>query len=132
MVSPWGAPDLLMDSLFFRTLLEVVGSSHLTLEVSRHLMKRILVNSGSVVNLLYLPTLVRLGYKPDNLRNPGRVMVRFNGTQIHSLGEIVLPILEGPIIVLVPLTVLDEPSNFNAILGRTWIHAMKALPSSYH
>ena len=33
---------------------------------------------------------------------------------------------------LVPLTVIDKPSSFNAILGRTWIHAMKALPSSYH
>ena len=43
-----------------------------------------------------------------------------------------LPILEGPVIALVPLTVIDEPLNFNAIMGRTWIHAMKKLPSSYH
>ena len=26
----------------------------------------------------------------------------------------------------------DKSSSFNAILGRTWIHAMKALPSSNH
>ena len=47
-------------------------------------MKRILVDLGSVVDLLYL---LCLGYKPDNLRNPGRVLVDFNGSQTNSLGE---------------------------------------------
>ena len=94
-------------------------------------MKCILVDPGSAVDLLYLPALVRLGYKSDNLLNLGRILVGFNGTQTHSLGEIVLPISTGPITALVPLTVIDEPSNFNAILDRTWIPIMKALPSSY-
>ena len=43
-----------------------------------------------------------------------------------------LPISEGPVTTLVPLTVIDEPLNFNALMGRTWIHAMKTLPLSYH
>ena len=43
-----------------------------------------------------------------------------------------LPISTGPITTLVPLTVIDESSSFNSILGRMWIRAMKALPSSYH
>ena len=68
----------------------------LVLEVGRHFMKRILVDPGSVADLLYLPALIWLGYMPDNLRNPGRVLVGFNGTQTHSLGEIVVPISMGP------------------------------------
>ena len=52
----------------------------LTLKVGWHLIKRILVNPGSATDLLYLPALIRLGYKPDNLRNPRRVLVGFNGT----------------------------------------------------
>ena len=43
-----------------------------------------------------------------------------------------LSISTGPVIALVLLTVIDEPSSFNAILGCTWIHTMKALSSSYH
>ena len=43
-----------------------------------------------------------------------------------------LPISTSQVIALVLLTVIDEPPNFHAILGRTLIHAMKALPSSYH
>ena len=69
----------------------------LTVEVGRHLMKHILVDLGSASDLLYLPALVRLDYKLDNLRNLGRFLVRFNGTKTHSLGEIVLPILVGPV-----------------------------------
>ena len=95
-------------------------------------MKLIFVDSGSITNLLYLPALIRLCYKSNNLCNPRRVLVGFNGMQTHSLGEIVLPISMGLVTALVPLTVIDEPSSFNVILGRTWIHVMKPIPSSYH
>ena len=37
-----------------------------------------------------------------------------------------------PITALVPFTVIDESSSFKAILKHTYIHVMKALPSSYH
>ena len=116
-----------------RQLAHPHGDAHvLTLKVGRHLMKRILVDPGNATYLLHFPVLVRLGYKPDNLHNLGRVQVEFNGTYAHSLREIVVSISTGSVIALVSLMVINEPSNFNAILGRTWIHAMKALPSSYH
>ena len=82
-------------------------------------MKRMLVDTRSVADLLYLPALVQQGYKLDSLRNPGRILVGFNGTQTQSLGEIVIPISVGLITATVLLTVIDEPLNFNAILGRT-------------
>ena len=106
----------------------------LTLEVGKHLMKCILVDLSSAANLLYLLALLRLGYKPNNLHSPRRVLVGFKGTHTNLLGEIVLLVTIGPVTALVSLIVMDEPSSFNAILGRTWIHAMKmkALSLSYH
>ena len=70
--SAWPIDELLT---FFESSLRQLAHPHddahvLTLEVGRHLMKHILVEPGSAINLLYLPTLVRLGYKPDNLCNP--------------------------------------------------------------
>ena len=56
----------------------------------------------------------------------------FNGTQTTSLGEVVLSVAIGLVIARVPFRVIDEPSYFNAIVGCTWIRAMKALPSSDH
>ena len=104
----------------------------LTLEVRKHLMKQILVDSSNVADLLYLHALLCLGYKSNSLHNPKRILVGFNGSQTNSIGEIVLLVLVRPATVLVPLKVIDEPSFFNTILGRTLIHAMKALPSLYH
>ena len=80
-------------------------------------MKQIFLDPDSVANLFYLPALLRLGYKPDNLCNLGRVLVGFNGLQTNSLGKIVFPVSVGPAIALIPLTVIGEPLCFNAILG---------------
>ena len=91
----------------------------LTLEVEKHLMKRILGDPSSATNLLYLPALLCLGYKPDNLRGPRRVLVGFNGSQTNSMGEIVLQVSVGPVTTIIRFSVIDKPSSFNAILGRT-------------
>ena len=77
-------------------------------------MKLISIDPGSAAHLLYVPALVRLGYKLDNLHNPRRVLVGFNGSQTNSLGEIVLLVSAIPVTTLVPLTVIDESSSFNA------------------
>ena len=82
-------------------------------------MKCILVDPASIVDLLYLLALIWLDYKPDNLHNSRRVLVEFNSMQTHLLWEIVLLISAGPVTTLVSLTVIDELSSFNAILGCT-------------
>ena len=101
----------------------------LTIKVRKHLMKRILVDPSSVVDLLYLLALLRLDY--NNLCSSGRVLVGFNESQTNLMREVVLPVLSGPVIALVTLIVIDLHSSFNAIFRCTWIHAMKAWPSSY-
>ena len=50
----------------------------LTLEVGQHLMRQILVDPSSAIDLLYLHALLRLGYKLDSLRSFGSVLVGFN------------------------------------------------------
>lgn len=48
------------------------------------------------------------------------------------LGELELLVIGGSISLQVAFTVVDEPSSFNSILGRTWLHAMQVVPSTYH
>ena len=79
-----GVPDLLMGFSSFSNPLYDSWLSP-TIEFGRNLMKSMLVYPRSMTDLLYLPDLVLLGYKSDNLRNPGMILVRFNGTQTHSL-----------------------------------------------
>ena len=135
--SPSGVLPIDGTVTFFECPLRQLSTPHddalvLNLEVGGHLIWKILINNGSITDLLYLPTVIRLGYQPDILQNPSRILIGFNGTQTTSLGEVVLPISVGLITMLVWLTVINELFSFNVILGHTWIHAIKALPSFYH
>ncbi|RVW21303.1 hypothetical protein CK203_110085 [Vitis vinifera] len=71
---------------------------------------RILVDPGSSADLLQVSVIKQMGFIPSILENPGRILFGFNGASTTSL----------------------DLSPFNAILGRTWLHSMKVIPSTYH
>ncbi|RVW25289.1 hypothetical protein CK203_110566 [Vitis vinifera] len=56
----------------------------------------------------------------------------FNEASTTSLGDIVLPVQAGPVILNVQFSMVANLSPFNAILGCAWLHGMKATPSTYH
>ena len=73
-----------------------------------------------------------MGLELSGLENSGRILSRFNGAAITSLGDVVLLVQVGPIILNVQFSVVEDLSPFNAILRRTWLHYMKVIPSTYH
>ncbi|RVW20969.1 hypothetical protein CK203_112300 [Vitis vinifera] len=74
----------------------------------------------------------QMGLELSGLENSGRILSRFNGAAITSLGDVVLLVQVGPIILNVQFSVVEDLSPFNAILRRTWLHYMKVIPSTYH
>ncbi|KAJ9546251.1 hypothetical protein OSB04_025958 [Centaurea solstitialis] len=56
----------------------------------------------------------------------------FNGDTTSTLKEIILHVFAKGINKQTKFNVIDCPSAYNAILGRPWIHDMKAVPSTYH
>ena len=68
----------------------------------------------------------------SSLENPGRILSGFNEAATTSLEDVVLPVQAGPVIPNVQFSVVEDLSLFNAILGRTWLHYMKAIPSTYN
>lgn len=73
-----------------------------------------------------------MGYPPTALENLSRVLFGFNGLITISLGDVVLPIQAGPIILNVRLFVVEDLSLYNTILGWLWLYKMKVIPSIYH
>lgn len=104
----------------------------LTLGVSDFDVRRILVDPRSSANLLQAFVIKQMGFSPSNLENPGRILSGFNGASTTSLGDIVLPVQTGPITLNVQFSLVEDLSPFNAKLGHTWLHGMKAIPSTYH
>ena len=104
----------------------------LTLGIDDFDVRWILVDPGSLVDLLQVSVIKQMGFMPSSLENPGRILSGFNGASTTSLGDVVLPIQVGPVTLNMQFSVVEDLSPFNAILGRTWLHSMKAIPSMYH
>ncbi|RVW76722.1 hypothetical protein CK203_047523 [Vitis vinifera] len=104
----------------------------LSLEIRDFDVRRILVDPGSSADLVQASVVGHMGHSLAGLENPGRILSGFNGSSTTSLGDIILPVRAGPVTLNVQFSVVQELSPFNVILGRTWLHYMKAIPSTYH
>ncbi|XP_012830437.1 PREDICTED: uncharacterized protein LOC105951528 [Erythranthe guttata] len=108
----------------------------ITTTVANFLVKKILVDGGSLADIMYLHAFKQLGI--DNARfNPVSTPLKgFTGEGILSMGEIELPVSLGEdpcrITKLIKFLIVDKPSPYNIILGRPAIHTFKSVPSSYH
>ena len=60
------------------------------------------------------------------------ILFGFNREQKFTLGDITLPVYTARVNLHITFVVLDSPSTYNVILGRLLIHAMRAIPSTFH
>nr|XP_009781425.1 PREDICTED: uncharacterized protein LOC104230342 [Nicotiana sylvestris] len=56
----------------------------------------------------------------------------FNNAVERTSGEITLPVLAGGVTLETTFHVMNQDTAYNAIIGRQWIHAMRAIPSSLY
>ncbi|GAV65266.1 LOW QUALITY PROTEIN: hypothetical protein CFOL_v3_08781, partial [Cephalotus follicularis] len=100
----------------------------ITLLVKLFTMKRILIDSGSLADILYKHA---FDEDTDRLLKPVKTpLVGFAGKTIHPLGSINLSVVTGtaPRQTQVEMTflVVDTPSPYNAIVGRPCLNLMEA------
>ena len=93
---------------------------------------RVLVDPGSVADLLHLPAFKQMRVLLDHLSSTGRVLSGFNGATTLTVGDIAFSVEAGAVTQQVLFSVVEDLGPYNAILGRAWLHAMKAVPSTYH
>ncbi|KAJ9542254.1 hypothetical protein OSB04_028760 [Centaurea solstitialis] len=91
-----------------------------------------LIDGGSSANVIFADTLKIMGIDRSNIVRRTTTLIGFNGDATSTLGEIVLPVFPLGINKQMKFNVIDCQSAYNAILGRPWIHDMKAVPSTYH
>ncbi|XP_023915558.1 uncharacterized protein LOC112027119 [Quercus suber] len=101
-------------------------------QVSSFLVKRVMIDQGSRADVMYSNLFKGLGLINQDLSKYNTPLVRFNGRVVILEGQISLPVnLEGKE-VMVTFIVVDSFFPYTAILGRPWIHAMGAVPSTLH
>ena len=104
----------------------------ITLCINNFDVHRVLVDPGSATDLLHLPAFQQMKVPLDHLSSAGRILSGFNGATTLTVGDIVLSIKAGLVTQQVLFSVVEDLRPYNAIVGRTWLHAMKAVPSTYH
>lgn len=93
---------------------------------------KVLVDTGSLVDLIFKSTLVKMGIRLDYMKPSARSLTGFNGSTKTFLGKIRLRVYAEGVAKHVKLSVVNDQAPYIAILGTPWIHVMKAIPSTYH
>ena len=67
-----------------------------------------------------------------NIVKKSMTLIGFSGEHKATIGEITLPVYTEGVNLHTKFQIIDAPSAYNVILGRPWIHELKAVPSTYH
>uniref|UniRef100_A0A2N9EBE5 Reverse transcriptase domain-containing protein n=1 Tax=Fagus sylvatica TaxID=28930 RepID=A0A2N9EBE5_FAGSY len=95
-------------------------------------IKRVLIDQGSCSEIVYLDLFHGLGLKQSDLQPYDAPLVGFSRESVRSMGRITMAVHTGPISLETEFLVVNVPSPYTAIMGRKWLHKLKAVPSSLH
>ena len=104
----------------------------ITLNIAGYEVPKLMIDTGSSVDLIFYNALKGMEIDDYEIVDQKSNLVGFSGETATSLGTIKLPIIAGGVMKMTNFIVVDKPSPFHAILGRPWIHKMKAVASTYH
>ena len=97
--------------------------------------KRILVDNGSSVDIIYFPAFQQLRLDPKRLRPFDSPLVSFSGDRVYPRGIVTLTVTAGTYPVQltkqVDFLVVNCPSFYNVIIGRPTLNKWRAATSTY-
>ena len=95
-------------------------------------MRRVLVDQGSAVEIMYPNLYKGLNLKSEDLTAYESPLISFEGKTVIPKGQIRLPIQIDLEIVEVDFIVVDSYSSYTAIVARPWLHTLGAVSSTLH
>lgn len=103
-----------------------------TLRIGGFDVKRVLVDQGSAVEVMYSDLYKGMNLKPKDLMAYDSPLVSFKGKIITPRGQIRLPIQIGSDMVEIDFIVVDAYSPYTAIVAQLWLHVLRAVYSTLH
>ena len=103
-----------------------------TLRIGGYDVKRVLVDQGNAVEIMYPDLYKGLNLKSEDLTTYESPLISFEGKIVIPKGQIRLPIQTDSEIVEVDFIVVDSYSPYTAIVARPWLHALGAVSSTLH
>ncbi|XP_058068266.1 uncharacterized protein LOC131217368 [Magnolia sinica] len=108
----------------------------ITMTIANHKVYRILVDTGSLADVIYSEAFEGMRVPRSHLRPMKTPLHGFAGERVISEQAISLPVTAGEgqhqVTIMVDFLVVNVPSVHNIILGRPSLNAMRAVVSTYH
>jgi len=108
----------------------------INLKVEDYNMHRVLVNNGSLADILYYPTFQQMRVDREQLVPVNAPLVGFEGMRVFPIDAVTLTITVGDypqqITKEVTFLVVNCSSPYNAILGQPTFNSLKAVTLTYH
>ncbi|XP_070050941.1 uncharacterized protein [Nicotiana tomentosiformis] len=111
---------------------EQARALYLTVKCEASVVSRVLIDNGSSTNICPLSTLQKLNIGTERIHMNNVCVRGSDGGAKYFVGDIMLELSIGPVEFTMEFQVLDMVVSYNLLLGRPWIHAVKAVPSSLH
>lgn len=105
---------------------------HISVKCGDYMLARVLIDNGSSLNVMPKSTMDRLDVDCSYLKPSSTLVRAFDGSVKEVYGEVEMPVQVGPEVFYVTFQVMDISSSYSCLLGRPWIHAAGAVPSSLH
>ena len=95
-------------------------------------MKRVMMDQGSAVEIMYLDLFKGLNLRTEDLTPYNSPLVSFEGKVIIPKGQIRLPVQTGSETVEVDFIIVGAYSPYTAIVAKPWLHTLGAVSSTLH
>ena len=103
-----------------------------TFRIGGYDVKRVMVDQGSCIEVMYPNLYKGLNLKPKDLTAYDSPLVSFDGKLIAPKGQIRLPMQAGSEVVEVDFIVVDAYSPYTAIVAKPWLHTLGAISLTLH
>ena len=107
-----------------------------TLSVANGKVFRILIDTGSLADILFIFVFRQMNVGGAMTRPIKTPLYEFGRERVYVEGAIRLPVTFGvrpaQVTQMVDFLLIDQPSAYNAIIGRPTLNALRAVVSTYH
>jgi hypothetical protein len=105
---------------------------YVTARVNGVELKRAFMDGGASINIMPMSTLKKVGIPENRIVKSLIGITGFQGDKKESLGYVIVDLAVGPIRTATKFHIIDAQTNYQIILGRSWMHRFAVIPSSYH